>query len=258
MQKIAKYVFFLLVALSMTGCYNEKQRTLRGYVNAINSDCPIPLGDIARMTEARYHGNSVEFTYLFSDKIDLEAWKSDDFYQLMLKSFESNTEESFCKLFDAIIDAQADLKVTMKPENPKNDFFGMTLLFVTDSLKAHRPTPLTQDVESQLQTALSTNRMQLPMHISDGIEWTSVELDKDYYIYYYECDETMCNIDEMRSSLVENRTQMVNMILGSNDPSFVKFQSLLVASHRGIRYVYQGNKSGNTAEFTIPCDELKQ
>lgn len=258
MQKIAKYVFFLLVALSMTGCYNEKQRTLRGYVNAINSDCPIPLGDIARMTEARYHGNSVEFTYLFSDKIDLEAWKSDDFYQLMLKSFESNTEESFCKLFDAIIDAQADLKVTMKPENPKNDFFGMTLLFVTDSLKAHRPTPLTQDVESQLQTALSTNRMQLPMHVSNGIEWTRVELDKDYYVYYYECDETVCNIDEMRSSLSENRTQMVNMILGSNDPTFVKFQSLLVASNRGIRYVYQGNKSGKTAEFTIPCDELKQ
>lgn len=258
MRKIATYTFLLLVALSLTACYNEKQRTLRQYVKAINSDCPIPMGDVAKMTEARYHGNSVEFSYLFSDMFDLRAWRTDDFYQLMLRSFESNSEESFCKLIDAIIDAQADLKVTMKPENPKNDFYGMTILFVTDSLKAHRPTPLSQNTEGQLLSIMNMYRMQLPMHISNGIECTRIELEKDYYTYYYDCDETVCNLDDMQSSLSENRTQMVNMILGTNDPSFVKLQTLLAASHRGIRYVYQGRVSGKTAEFAIRNDELKQ
>lgn len=248
----------LIVVAAMSSCENEQQRLLREYVDAINSSCPVPLGVLGEMEAASYHHNTVEFNYIVDDKLDLGKYRDDEFYRFMLSSYEQNTDESFCRLFDAIINAEAEVLVTLAHRNANNSHSQFSIRFETDSLKAHRPRLGNPDPEAFVRMSLNSSRMQIPMDLNNGMVWSKVELDDRFFTYVYDCDETRCNIANIQAGTNENHQAMVEMMLSSGDVSFSQFIDNLYATGRGLRYIYVGNLTGLTAELVITNQELKQ
>ena len=233
-------------------CRNDSQKHLQQLVEELNSECPIPLGAIGQMDDAKYVGDLVTFNYTLAGSVDINSFrdKGEQFHQFMLDNYRNNSDENFRQLLKAIVAADAALDVVFGVEGDS-----YKLHFTNEELSQNLPS-FVGDPETYLQSALQTTRMQLPLTYSEGVVCTRVELDGNYFTYYFDCDESLLNIADMQRSVEENREGMKALITSSNDPSFIKMMNMLKQSHRGLRYLYQGTTSGAVAVVAIESDEL--
>lgn len=245
----------ILLGLTLTGCSDQK-RELRKMISQLNTECPIPLGSIGQMDNAKYHNNKVTFNYTIVGLDNLDNYRNNEvaFHNFMLDNYRNNSDEDFRQLLEAIVAAEAGLDVVFRIEN--GDSF--TLHFTYEELKANMPQE-EGDPETYLQSAVESARMQLPITYGygDGMVCSNIELDSAYFTYYIDCDEDQLDLNEMQQSIEENHQSFVEMISSSNDPSFVKMLQTLKATNRGLRYFYTGTTSGKEAVVTIAPEELK-
>ena len=245
-------ILFLL-SLSLVGCQNDYQKQLRLMIEGHNSECPIPLGVIGHMDKASYNGDIVTFSYTLTGVFDNKTFNenSDEFHQYMLNNYRSNSDESFRQLLKAIVEAKAELDVVFTIVDGESH----TLHFTNQELADNLPSYIS-DPEAFLQSALQSTQLQLPLTYSEGMICTAIDMDSNYYTYYFECDESLFDINEMQQSAEENHEAVKQMLTTSNDPSFIKLMQMLNATHRGLRYLYTGTTSGKKAIVTISSDEL--
>ena len=112
------------------------------------------------------------------------------------------------------------------------------------------------DPETYLQSTIESSRLQLPITYAEGMVCHKIDMDNEYFTYYFECDENLFNINEMQQSAIENHDAMKEMMLSSSDPSFVRTTQMLKTTHRGLRYIYIGTTSGKEAVVAITSEEL--
>ena len=243
----------LCFLICLTGCQNDYQKYLGLMIESLNKECPIPLGAIGHMTEASYDGSTVTFNYSLTGLYDAESLEQnqEQFHQYMLDNYRSNSDESFRQLLNAIVDAEADLDVVFAIDGGKK----ITLHFTNEELADNRPSYI-GDPETYLLSTLQSTRLQLPITYSEGMVCTRIELDSAYFTYYFDCDETLFNINEMQYSAEQNHDAVKEMLTASSDPSFVKMMNMLKQTNRGLRYFYTGTTSGKEAIVTIESEEL--
>ena len=242
----------MVATLFFCGCQNENQKQLQQLIGELNAECPIPLGAIGQMDNAKYANDVVTFNYTLAGSVDINSFrnKGEQFHQFMLDNYRTNSDEGFRQLLQAIVAADASLDVVFGVEGDS-----YKLHFTNEELSQNVPS-FVGDPETYLQSALQTTRMQLPLTYSEGVVCTNVELDSHYFTYYFDCDEALLSIADMQRSVVENHEGMKEMITSSSDPSFIKMMNMLKETHRGLRYRYQGSTTGEVAEVAIEADEL--
>lgn len=238
----------------LTGCGGPKSK-LRGLVSELNESCPIPLGAIGQMEGVSYKRNEVTFRYALVgiDNLDNFRNRKEEFHRFMLDSYRNNLNDAFRQLFGTIVEAEAGLVVVMNIES--GDTF--SLYFTPEQLKANMPEE-EGDPESYLQESVRSEQFKLPITdgFGDGMVCSNIELDTAYYTYYIDCDEEQLDLREMQQSIEENYDEMVEMLVSSSDPSFVKLMQMLKATGRGLRYFYTGTTSGKEAVFVVSTDAL--
>ena len=243
----------LCIMVCLTGCQNDYQKHLKILVENLNNGCPIPLGAMGHMTKAEYDGSTVTFNYLLTGLFSAESFEQnqEQFHQYMFDSYRSNSDESFRQLLNAIVNAKADLDVVFTLENEKE----ITLHFTYDELANNMPAYV-GDPETYIQSILQSTQLQLPFTYAEGMVCTRIELDSAYFTYYFDCDENLFDINEMKYSAEQNHDAMREMLTTSSDPSFVRMMNTLKATQRGLRYFYIGTTSGKEAVVTIESEEL--
>ena len=246
-------VIAIMLSLLM-GCNNEK-RQLRLLIKELNSECPIDLGAMGSMDEILFSNNTVSICYTVSEMAMNNLGSISDggkaFHDYMLENYRNNNDEGFRQLLESIINAGADLEVRFH----HNDGEWVAVKFYNEELSDNMP-EYGDDPDRYLESALVTNRMQLPISYGEGITCTSIDMDDAFFSYYLNCDESILNIAEMQQSVVDNHEAMVDMITSSTDPSFIKMMSMLKSTRRGLQSVYIGNISGEKAIVTIQPEEL--
>ena len=253
MKSIRPYLISLLLVLTLTACQNDYQKHLRLLVNNLNEECPIPLGAIGHMDKAEYDGATVTFHYTLTGVFDIQSFSAnqEQFHQYMLDNYRSNSDESFRQLIGAIVKAEANLKVVFSSQNCDP----ITLHFTSQELSDNMPTFM-GDPEAYLQSSLQAMKLQLPMTYSEGMVCSRVELDSNYFTYYFDCDENLFDINEMEFSATQNHDAVREMLTSSSDPSFVRMMNMLKETNRGLRYLYTGTTSGKEALVSIESEEL--
>ncbi len=253
MKSLRPFLTAALLVLTLTACQNDYQKHLRLLINSLNDECPIPLGAIGHMDKAEYDGSIVTFYYTLTGIFDIQSFTSNQelFHQYMLDNYRSNSDESFRQLINAIVKAEADLKVvfTTSGSDP------ITLFFSCQELSDNMPS-FTGDPEAYLQSSIQAMQLQLPMTYSEGMVCSRVELDSSYFTYYFDCDEDLFDINEMESSANQNHDAVREMLTTSSDPSFVRMIRTLKETNRGLRYLYTGTTSGKKALVSIESEEL--
>lgn len=92
------------------------------------------------------------------------------------------------------------------------------------------------------------NRM-CPMVISPSIKLTNIIDKKPYLIYNYSIDESIIDFDTIESSLPQLEEYSMQSITQ-------EFKDILVNSQYGIIYMYTGQQSKRTCQFTLETNEL--
>lgn len=92
------------------------------------------------------------------------------------------------------------------------------------------------------------NRM-CPMVISPSIKLTGIIDKKPYLIYNYSIDESIIDFDTIESSLPQLEEYSMQSITQ-------EFKDILVNSQYGIIYIYTGQQSNRTCQFTLETNEL--
>lgn len=223
-QRISILWVTLLILVGLTGCKSDSKKSLQLVIKELNAECPIPLGAFGQMDNVTYSGNLVTFNYTLAGSVDINSFRDnkEQFHQFMLDNYRNNSDESFRQILKAIIEAEANLDVAFKSED--GDFY--VIHFTDEEISENFPV-YNGDSETYLQSTLQTIRMQLPITYSEGMTCTYVDIDSYYLTYYFECDETLFNIDEMQRNILENYEEMKNMIISSSDASFVKIMNML-------------------------------
>lgn len=265
MKKIAYHIILAVTLLiTLASCSNNKE--LDEMIDALNEECPIPLGAVGQMDKAEYRHNDVTFYYtLVSDfSAELLKDKEGDFHQFMLDNYQYNSDEGFAKLFQTIVDAGAGLWISLNTQeeasfdNEKTNYSHdcYKIYFSNEELRYHLPGKQSTS-EDYLQFAVRSLRMQLPIVFGTGMVCNTIDLDLNNMTYIIDCDESNHNISEMQQNLNHDRDLTVEMIVSSTDPSFVKLMDMLKGTHRGLQYKYVGTTSHEEAVMTIKPEELK-
>jgi hypothetical protein len=94
------------------------------------------------------------------------------------------------------------------------------------------------------------NRM-CPMVISPSIKLTEIIDKKPYLIYNYSIDESIIDFDTIESSLPQLEEYSMQSIKQ-------EFKDILVNSQYGIIYMYTGQQSNRTCQFTLETNEISR
>ena len=111
------------------------------------------------------------------------------------------------------------------------------------------------DPEMLLKSVYDNVKMQIPMEVVRGLMIKDVQLDKKSFVYIYECDESVIDIDNLNNNLSEMKKGIIeNLVV--NGVTTQSLTSTIKATNRNLVYKYVGSSSGKTAVVSIELDEL--
>lgn len=109
-----------------------------------------------------------------------------------------------------------------------------------------------------LADAVAEANKDCPKDMGDGMKWTGVELTATDLCYNMECDESQLSVGMMKFALstAEGEKAFKQSILKSGDSSMEMLLDLCKKENKGIKIVFKGLKTGETAEIGIAANEI--
>lgn len=225
---------------------------IKDIVREMKKLCPYQMGEWMRMDDVSYIDGVVAMSYTVGDGIiDFDAIKANDaaFRDNMLLGYATNSDEGFNMLVGAIIDADADLKVSFSDGKGNSHY----ILFKADELKSAINNNVS-DPNLMLQSMADNARLQTPQIIDEGIVMTDVYLDENNLVYEYRCDESLYDIDQMNLIADELRQSTLSEIV--DDPVISRIAQLLKQTNRKLMYKYIGQTSKKDFSIIISPNEI--
>ncbi|MBR6919173.1 MAG: hypothetical protein IKN37_02445, partial [Bacteroidales bacterium] len=149
----------------------------------------------------------------------------------------------------AVIRARADMMlVFIDGKGASFEFF-----ITAEEIKSNRP-GTDADPEVLLKSIYDNLKLQIPIDMGNGLTVKDALLDENSFIYIYECDESVIDIDKLN----ENLSEMKRMILAefSVDIAAQKLSELIKATNRRLVYKYVGSSSGKSVVVSIGPEEF--
>lgn len=238
-----------LVFFTFTSCNNIKIKRL---VAGINQTCPLPFGDMGTMTGAQYEKNTVIFCYDL-EHLNFDAIKQNDseFRNYMLSNYRNSYDEDFVKTYTTIAESGSDLVLRLKQGDNTTD-----VRLTNEELKANMPQGKS-DPENELQLLMAGSRMQLPLHVAEGMVGTDMKIEDKCFAYVFECDESIYNMGELKTNVLQTHDALLEVINNGEKSTFTNLVDLLRKTGRGLEYRYIGTTSGDSAVMCITPEELQ-
>lgn len=250
MKKVIYALFTAAVALTIVSCASNNK--LQKLVEEANRICPFDIGGSVTMDMVSYADETVTFYYTVSKSVmDVEKIREneEDYRQNMLVNYTNSNDRNLKLLLDAIIEADADLEVVYS--NPGEESFRSR--FSANELKDS--TPAKKDPVALLESNLNATKAQLPMSIANGMALTDVLIENGYWVYVYECDESIYDIEMYNSNYGVLRLALKEE-LSKPDPLVQTLVKQLKDADTGLIYRYIGATSKKACSVVFECSEL--
>lgn len=264
MKKIIQGFTIAILAIMTVACGNSNKNNdgsscddskLKEFVEQMKAELPLSVGNDIIFEKIKYDNHEVVMHYLVEDGLlDFDGIRANDgaVRDNMLLSFANNPDENFKKVIDAIIEAEASLKVVFSTKSRKDNY---ELQFTAEELKANRPGE-NADSEKLLKSMVDNTRLQTPLVIEDGIVMTDAFLDEHYFTYVYSCDESEIDIDALRENKILMKQSILEELNQDDGTLFQQIKNLLKKTGKGLAYKYVGSRSGKTFILRIEPNEL--
>ena len=256
---IKSLVLVIMVTVLFTSC-NEQKKELKSLVEKMNSECPLPLGDIGSVNSIMFDGEVVEMKFTSNESFAPVSSLSNHQQELKEMLGMSFSKGSNDKLVEKIIAAGV---------NFRSVFVGMQtgekiVLEVTpNDLKtyAEKYSNMT-DQQKLIVTMYIGTKVKLPVAIDNTTKLVGLSLTSDALKYKYEVNdaETGQNMESAISFMKYiTLSQMANSLKGGMmGERNRQFYQALIDCNQGAEYEYHELQTGKRMSFRISTDEIRE
>ena len=256
---IKSLVLVILISVLFASC-DEQKKELKSLVEKMNSECPLPLGDIGSVNSIMFDGEVVEMKFTSNESFAPVSSLSNHQQELKEMLGMSFSKGSNDKLVEKIISAGV---------NFRSVFIGMQtgekiVLEVTpNDLKtyAEKYSNMT-DQQKLIVTMYIGTKVKLPVAIDNTTKLVGLSLTSDALKYKYEVNdaETGQNMESAISFMKYiTLSQMANSLKGGMmGERNRQFYQALVDCNQGAEYEYHELQTGKRMSFRISTDEIRE
>lgn len=260
MKSVLKSLMLVIMASVLFASCDEQKKELKSLVEKMNSDCPLPLGDIGSVNSIMFDGDVVEMKFTSNESFAPVSSMSNHQQELKEMLGMSLSKGSSDKLVEKIIAAGV---------NFRSVFVGMQsgekiVLEVTpDELKtyAEKYSNMT-DQQKLIVTMYIGTKVKLPVAIDNMTKLVGLSLTSDALKYKYEVNdaETGQNMDSAIGFMKYiTLSQMANSLKGGMmGERNRRFYQALIACNQGTEYEYHELQTGKRSTFRISTDEIRE
>ena len=260
MKSVLKSLMLVVMASVLFASCDEQKKELKSLVEKMNSDCPLPLGDIGSVNSIMFDGDVVEMKFTSNESFAPVSSMSNHQQELKEMLGMSLSKGSSDKLVEKIIAAGV---------NFRSVFVGMQsgekiVLEVTpDELKtyAEKYSNMT-DQQKLIVTMYIGTKVKLPVAIDNMTKLVGLSLTSDALKYKYEVNdaETGQNMDSAIGFMKYiTLSQMANSLKGGMmGERNRRFYQALIDCNQGAEYEYHELQTGKKAYFRISTDEIRE
>ena len=258
-EMIKSLVLIIMVTVLFTSC-NEQKKELKSLVEKMNSECPLPLGDIGSVNSIMFDGEVVEMKFTSNESFAPVSSLSNHQQELKEMLGMSFSKESNDKLVEKIIAAGV---------NFRSVFVGMQtgekiVLEVTpDDLKtyAEKYSNMT-DQQKLIVTMYIGTKVKLPLAVDNTTKLVGLSLTSDALKYKFEVNDAEAG-QNLESSISFMKyitlSQMANSLKGGMmGERNRQFYQALIDCNQGTEYEYHELQTGKRMSFRISTDEIRE
>jgi hypothetical protein len=258
-EMIKSLVLIIMVTVLFTSC-NEQKKELKSLVEKMNSECPLPLGDIGSVNSIMFDGEVVEMKFTSNESFAPVSSLSNhqqELKEILGMSFSKGSND---KLVEKIIAAGV---------NFRSVFVGMQsgekiVLEVTpNDLKtyAEKYSNMT-DQQKLIVTMYIGTKVKLPVAVDNTTKLVGLSLTSDALKYKFEVNdaETGQNLESSISFMKYiTLSQMANSLKGGMmGERNRQFYRALIDCNQGAEYEYHELQTGKRVSFRISIDEIRE
>ena len=256
---IKSLVLVIMTSVLFASC-DEQKKELKSLVEKMNSECPLPLGDIGSVNSIMFDGEVVEMKFTSNESFAPVSSLSNHQQELKEMLGMSFSKGSNDKLVEKIISAGV---------NFRSVFIGMQtgekiVLEVTpNDLKtyAEKYSNMT-DQQKLIVTMYIGTKVKLPVAIDNTTKLVGLSLTSDALKYKYEVNdaETGQNMESAISFMKYiTLSQMANSLKGGMmGERNRQFYQALIDCNQGAEYEYHELQTGKRMSFRISTDEIRE
>ena len=260
MKGMIKSLMLVIMTSVLFASCDEQKKELKSLVEKMNSDCPLPLGDIGSVNSIMFDGDVVEMKFTSNESFAPVSSLSNHQQELKEMLGMSLSKGSSDKLVEKIIAAGV---------NFRSVFVGMQsgekiVLEVTpDELKtyAEKYSNMT-DQQKLIVTMYIGTKVKLPVAIDNMTKLVGLSLTSDALKYKFEVNdaETGQNMDSSISFMKYiTLSQMANSLKGGMmGERNRQFYQALIDCNQGAEYEYHELQTGKRMSFRISTDEIRE
>lgn len=260
MKKIIIIIGFVFSLLLLAGCVDGNKTKLKKEIAVANVDCPINMGIIGDLLSIKYQEkeNRIIMYYSINEEVGGGVFlqkNKEKLHQQFRLSFSKSESQQMLK---DIVNAKASVLMVYKaPSSGKTTKFELPY----EELKELQTNPMS---DHDIQRIMIVNKIDVenarcPYKSDEGMTTTKVALVDNFIVYYYEMDESLYDMEDIRrqaSYLKEaDESNLKNM---NNDLYIQNELKLLVNQNIGYKYRYYGNKSKKYVDIDFTSDELSK
>ena len=256
---IKSLVLVIMTPVLFVSC-DEQKKELKNLVEKMNSECPLPLGDIGSVNSIMFDGEVVEMKFTSNESFAPISSLSNHQQELKEMLGMSFSKESNDKLVEKIIAAGVTFRSV---------FVGMQtgekieLEVTPNELKtyAEKYSNMT-DQQKLIVTMYIGTKVKLPVAIDNTTKLVGLSLTSDALKYKYEVNdaETGQNMESAISFMKYiTLSQMANSLKGGMmGERNRQFYQALIDCNQGAEYEYHELQTGKRMSFRISTDEIRE
>ena len=256
---IKSLVLVIMTSVLFVSC-DEQKKELKSLVEKMNSECPLPLGDIGSVNSIMFDGEVVEMKFTSNESFAPVSSLSNHQQELKEMLGMSLSKGSSDKLVEKIIAAGVNFRTV---------FVGMQsgekiVLEVTpDELKtyAEKYSNMT-DQQKLIVTMYIGTKVKLPVSIDNMTKLVGLSLTSDALKYKFEVNDAEAG-QNLESSISFMKyitlSQMANSLRGGMmGERNRQFYQALIDCNQGAEYEYHELQTGKRMSFRISIDEIRE
>lgn len=260
MKTILKSLVLIFIASVLFISCDEQKKALKDMVEKMNSECPLPLGDIGSINSIMFDGEIVEMKFTSNESFAPVSSLSNHQQEIKESLCMGLSKDSSNKLVDQIVAAGVDLRIV---------FVGMQtggkaeFTISPDELRnaADKFSNMSEQ-QKLIVTRYIGTKVQLPVTIDNMTKLVGLSLTSDALKYKFEVNdaETGQNMESAISFMKYiTLSQMANSLKGGMmGERNRQFYQALTACNQGTEYEYHELQTGKRASFRISTDEIRE
>ena len=260
MKEMSKSLVLVIMVIALFTSCDEQKKELKNLVEKMNSECPLPLGDVGSVNSIMCDGEVVEMKFTSNESFAPVSSLSNHQQELKEMLGMSFSKGSNDKLVEKIIAAGV---------NFRSVFVGMQtgekiVLEVTpNDLKtyAEKYSNMT-DQQKLIVTMYIGTKVKLPVAVDNTTKLVGLSLTSDALKYKFEVNDAEAG-QNLESSISFMKyitlSQMANSLRGGMmGERNRQFYQALIDCNQGAEYEYHELQTGKRMSFRISIDEIRE